>query len=199
MLLTISTGLVSVNSPLSSVNALNSALSQGGHDDDGKQDTDQLQSSNQDGQVVSGDSSILSGNNLLCQDQENSKELQALSDICNFDESSPPPSSGETATLNLTIFVEAGFCELFKCSYLVRYGGEVIQRDITSSTSVEFNIPVGLNFQVIVHGNQDERVRGAVIANSDCVVRSTPNEFFVCQGEKNSEPTNIFVAIDRRP
>jgi hypothetical protein len=197
MLLTLPIGLVSVNLPLS-VNAQNSVLSQGGNDNHGGQNMDHFQSSNQDGQVVSGDSSILSGNNLICQNQESSKALQALTGICNFDESGPP-SNGVTATLNLTIFVESGFCELFKCSFLVRYGGEVIQRDITSSTSVEFNIPVGLNFLVIVHGNQEERVRGAVIANSDCIVGSVPNEFFVCQGIKNSQPTSIFVAIDRRP
>lgn len=72
MLLTLSIGLVSVNSPLSSAaNAQNSAISQKGNGDS-EQDTKQLQSSDQNGQIVSGESSILSGNNLVCQDQDNS-------------------------------------------------------------------------------------------------------------------------------
>ena len=198
IVLTLSIGLVSVNSSLSSVNAQNSALSQDRHGDDGKQNTDLSQSSNQKGQVVTGDTSILSGNNLLCKDQDNSKIEQDLTNICTLDEINPP-SGGETAILNLTIFVQSGFCEIRSCSFLVEYGGtERIQRDISSSSSQEFNIPVNANFAVIVHGNQFDHLRGAVKANSDCTVLRGSGEIFICQGTKNSQPTEIFVAIDRR-
>lgn len=71
MLLTLSIGLVLVNLPLSS-NAQNSALSQSGNSDS-EQETKLSQSSGQNGQVISGDASILSGNNLACQEQENSE------------------------------------------------------------------------------------------------------------------------------
>jgi len=70
MLLTLSIGLVSVNLPFS-VYAQNSALSQSGNSDSA-QETKQSQSSDQNGQLVSGESSILSGNNLVCQDQDDS-------------------------------------------------------------------------------------------------------------------------------
>lgn len=197
MLLSLSIGMVSIHSPLN-IHAQNSALSQSGNSDS-EQETKQLQSSGQNDQVVSGDSSIISGNNILCQNQENSRALQGLTGICNFDESSPP-SSGETATLNLTISVGSDFCEIRSCSFLVEYGGtERIQREITSDTSELFNIPVGVNFAVIVHSNQFVHLRGDVIANSDCAIMSASGELFFCTGVKNSQPTEVFVAIDRSP
>jgi hypothetical protein len=69
ILLTLSTGLVSVNLPLT-VMAQNSALSQSGSGNHAEQETNQAQSSDQDNQVISGDTNLLSGNNVLCQNQE---------------------------------------------------------------------------------------------------------------------------------
>ena len=92
MLLTISIGLVSVNTPLT-VKAQNSILSQSGDDSEAVQETGQDQSSNQDGQVVSGDGSFLSGNNLLCQDQDSSI---GDSNICPpIGENTPAVSAGK--------------------------------------------------------------------------------------------------------
>ncbi len=71
MVITLSIGLVSVNLPLT-VKAQNNALSQSANGES-KQGTKQSQSSDQKGQVISGDASILSGNNIACQDQENSE------------------------------------------------------------------------------------------------------------------------------
>lgn len=85
--LTSSIGLVSVNLPLSSY-AQNNALSQKGNGDS-EQQIGQLQSSDHNGQAVSGDSSVLSGNNLLCQDQENSV-MTLLGDICDAEISKNP-------------------------------------------------------------------------------------------------------------
>ena len=89
MFLTLSIWLVSVNSPLS-VKAQNNAISQNGAGA-AEQETKQGQSSTQDSQIVSGDGSILSGNNVLCQDQENSETVQALTGTCNVDDTNPPP------------------------------------------------------------------------------------------------------------
>lgn len=88
VVLTLSVGLVSVNFPLT-VKGQNSALSQDG-DGTGEQNTEQVQSSKQDIQVVSGDSSVLSGNNLQCQDQNNSDALPAPTEMCNLSEMIPP-------------------------------------------------------------------------------------------------------------
>lgn len=57
IILTFSIGLVSVNLPLSSF-AQSNALSQSGNGDDAEQERDQSQSSDQNGQAISGDSSI---------------------------------------------------------------------------------------------------------------------------------------------
>lgn len=76
------------------VNAQNSVLSQSGNGD-AEQDTIQSQSSNQNGQVVSGDSSILSGNNIACQDQDNSE-----AGLGQCPDGAIPPSSG-TVTLRV--------------------------------------------------------------------------------------------------
>jgi hypothetical protein len=85
ILLTLSIGLISVNSTLT-LKAQNSALTQDGNGV-AVQDIEQLHSSNQDDQVVSGDSSILSGNNLICQDQESSNGV--LEQICNSGVNNP--------------------------------------------------------------------------------------------------------------
>ena len=71
--ITLSIGIVSVSTPLH-VEAQNGALSQG-ENGEAEPDIRQSQSSDQDNQVVSGDSSITSGNNLLCQDEANSKGI----------------------------------------------------------------------------------------------------------------------------
>ncbi len=83
MLLTISIGLVSVNLPLAA-EAQNSALSQNGGGA-AEQDTEKSQSSEQNGQVISGDSSIASGNNLSCEDQAISDTFSERLNICDID------------------------------------------------------------------------------------------------------------------
>jgi hypothetical protein len=91
ILLTLSIGLVSVNLPLP-VKAQNTDLYQSGNGDS-EQQTEQSQSYEQDGQVISGYSSILSGNNRLCENQDNSEQVQELTGICNLEETNLPPTS----------------------------------------------------------------------------------------------------------
>jgi len=81
IMLTLSTGLISINCSLSPANAQNNVLSQKGNNNEAEQDTEQSRVSEQDNQVVSGDSNVLSGNNVLCQDQNNS-DLTQLSEVC---------------------------------------------------------------------------------------------------------------------
>jgi hypothetical protein len=93
-ILTLTIGLVSVNSPLS-VKAQDNALSQNGAGV-AEQETEQLQSSNQDGQVVSGESSIASGNNILCEAIDNSNSFTGLNDFCEISQPDSPPSQGDS-------------------------------------------------------------------------------------------------------
>lgn len=73
---------MSTNSVAKSVYAQNNALSQEGNSQD-DQEIEQSLTSGQDNQVVSGDSSILSGNNIQCNSQINSKTTPGISDaIC---------------------------------------------------------------------------------------------------------------------
>jgi len=89
VVLTLSIGLVSVNLPLSSYGQ-NSALSQNGNGDDAGQGTGQVQTSHQDNQVVSGDATTLSGNNVQCQDQENSDIVSNSNEGCPANSTQPP-------------------------------------------------------------------------------------------------------------
>jgi len=72
--------MVSIYSPLN-INAQSSALSQNGNGESEKE-TGQRQTSKQNGQVVSGDRSILSGNNVLCQSTTNSNINSNVNSDC---------------------------------------------------------------------------------------------------------------------
>ncbi|HKR74144.1 MAG TPA: hypothetical protein VJR94_08535 [Candidatus Nitrosocosmicus sp.] len=97
IILTLSIGLVSVNSQLSLVDAQDSALSQNGNGQS-EQYREQSHYSKQDGQAVSTGSSLLSGNNLLCQDQE----ISGLHESCNTSiDDLPSNPNGNTAQLVL--------------------------------------------------------------------------------------------------
>lgn len=63
--------MVSIYTPLN-INALNSALTQSGGGTT-EHEVQQEQSSTQNNQVITGDGSVLSGNNLQCQNQDNSE------------------------------------------------------------------------------------------------------------------------------
>ncbi len=68
----------------------------------------QSQSSNSDSQVVSGESSILSGNNLLCQTMQESDPLTGLNDMCDIDGiNNPIPPNQDTAVLEITSILRA--------------------------------------------------------------------------------------------
>lgn len=75
-----SIGSTTANTMTKTVYAQSNSVAQEGSGDDAKQGIGQLQESNQDNQVVSGDSSILSGSNLQCQEQDG---LKALEQMCN--------------------------------------------------------------------------------------------------------------------
>jgi len=185
MLLTLSIGLVSVNFPLSSY-AQNSALSQDGNDR-AEQDTEQSQSSNQVNQIVSGDSSILSGNNHQCQNQDNSQLSPLLSGICNSGKSNPPPNV-PTAKLIVDATVKDGQCTIAKsCSITITYGPKLITQSVTHSMFFDIDVPVDSRFAITVTSFGPLT---ASVTNSDCQIIST-EPYFQCRGIKNSQPTQL--------
>jgi hypothetical protein len=156
--LTLSIGLVSINSPLSVANAQNNALSQSG-DDGTQQKTEQSKSSEQNGQVVSGDNSILSGNNLLCQKQDN---LDVGVGICPDIAGTIPLGENEVPLTIKTvlrancdsrncpipdgivhIFVDGKYFDGFMATTHVREG----------TTERTFQLPVGVSYSIHASGS----------------------------------------------
>lgn len=70
IILILSIGLVSVNMPYYTM-AQNEGIAQDGSNGEADQDIEQSQESKQNNQVVTGDGSIASGNNILCQTMNN--------------------------------------------------------------------------------------------------------------------------------
>ena len=95
ILLTLSIGLVSVDMPLAA-NAQNSALSQSGDNDDAGQDLGPRQASDQDNHIISGVGSILSGYNLLCQNQDD----PIFNGFCNDVDRNDPKASAQNQYLD---------------------------------------------------------------------------------------------------
>jgi hypothetical protein len=155
VILTLSIGLVSVNLPLSSY-AQNSALSQKGNGDS-EQDIEQSQSSEQNGQVVSGDSSILSGNNLMCQNQDNS-DIAQLNNFCVTEAMENPLPNLDVATLKITTIQRANChfhdCPIFDGGVEVRSLYETktfspMTRTAGGVAHYEMTIPIGATYTVI--------------------------------------------------
>ena len=88
--------MISIHSPFN-VNAQNSALSQSGNGES-EQEAEQGQISTQNGRVVSGDNSVLSGNDLLCQDQDNS-DSAVFDRFCGGTTSNSPPPEGQLISI----------------------------------------------------------------------------------------------------
>ncbi|MDN5846719.1 MAG: hypothetical protein L0H53_10650 [Candidatus Nitrosocosmicus sp.] len=123
------------------VKAQNSALSQSGSGDDAEQKIRQIQSSNQDGQVVSGDSSILSGNNLLCQDQDNSDGIEGVEDSCNLEGINNPILPNEdNAVLESSSILRANNCNILipPCP---SPNGDIVITDLTTGEQVSLYSP----------------------------------------------------------
>ena len=99
--------MVSIHSP-PDVDAQNGTFSQKGNGNSGEQKVDQEQSSTQDSQVVSGDSSVAAGNNLLCQNQDNSEVDSGLCD-------EEPISPGPIGVLSITTVLRATCGGAFSC------------------------------------------------------------------------------------
>jgi len=185
MVLTFSIGLVSVNLPLSSY-AQNSALVRDGNSI-ALQQTGQMQSSQQESQVISGDASVLSGNNLLCQNQDSSQVSRLSSGICNSGQVNPP-SNVPTAKLIVNATVNDGQCTVAKtCSITITYGSKLITQSVTHSMLFDIDVPVDSRFAITVTSFGPLT---ATITNSDCQIFST-EPYFQCRGTKNSQPTQL--------
>ncbi|MDF0680269.1 MAG: hypothetical protein P0116_04825 [Candidatus Nitrosocosmicus sp.] len=181
--LTLSIGIVSANSLVKSIYAQSNTLAQNGGGNAG-QDIAQSQTSNQDNQVVSGDSNILSGNNLLCQNQDNS---QFSDGICNSGQADLPPN-GPTAKLIVDATVKDGQCMIAKsCTITITYGPKLITQSVTHSMLFDIDIPIDSRFAITVTSFGPLT---ASVTNSDCEIFST-EPYFQCRGIKNSQTTQL--------
>ncbi len=188
MLLTFSIGLVSVNLPLTSY-AQNSALSQSGNGNSGEE-TGQIQSSEQNGQTVSGDSSILSGNNLSCQNQANS---EILDQICNFDTGvggSEPP-----VFVLLKVDVVQGFDKGPISIFGVQRDQLVFAGRVSEPTN-SWNLPLYPDNIVIGIASQNGHVITAESTKFFCLPPITMGN--ICTGEiRNTPGQEYFIRISQ--
>ncbi|WP_196816326.1 hypothetical protein [Candidatus Nitrosocosmicus oleophilus] len=174
---------MSTNSVVKSVHAQSNTLAQKGNSQ-AEQVIDQLQSSNQDDQVVSGDSSILSGNNLQCQNQDNS---QGFDEGCNLGQTNLPPN-GPTAKLIVDATVKDGQCTIAKsCSITITYGSKLITQSVTHSMLFDIDVLIDSRFAITVTSFGPLT---ASVTNSDCEIFST-EPYFQCRGIKNPQPTQL--------
>lgn len=81
IILILSIGLVSVNLPYYTM-AQDVGLAQDGNNGEANQDIEQLQVSEQNNQAVSGEGSIASGNNIMCQTMNNIDVESIEDDVC---------------------------------------------------------------------------------------------------------------------
>jgi len=165
-----------------SVKAQNSAISQNGNGES-EQETKQGQSSNQDNQVVSGDSSILSGNSIGCQNQFNT-ELE--SNACPEITGTIPPDS-PTAELHIKTVLRAN-CDITPCPnpdglvQLFKNGEFWTQYEAKTgikggTTEQTFSVPVGTLYGIHGVGNNARPNFGYEGANiqGDCSGKDTCN------------------------
>ena len=199
LLLTLSIGFVSINLPLSKSYAQNSALSQDGNSN-AKQQTEQGQSSNQDNQAISGESSILSGNSILCQDQDNS-DGSIFSGFCNAEEIDNPPTDGQLISI-VSIRVQGSNTIPTGLWGTVHIQDPISDIDITQQiqsrdrgNTFYFNIPVGDRYSVTVSFPTPTPERPITLSlsnlddESDCV----RNSGLQCAGTKVPEQTHLLV------
>lgn len=135
--------VVTLISTISSVSATNNVLSQNG-DSNAVQETEQFQMSDQDNQVISGDASINSGNNIQCNSQINSKTTSSVSDnICAIDDLNGPNTNEDKVKIKLIIqyIVDPGCvpgqtrdhgCNGGAGTYTITSGTSVISRGTTT-------------------------------------------------------------------
>ena len=188
MLLTISIGLVSVNLPLAA-EAQNSALSQNGGGA-AEQDTEKSQSSEQNGQVISGDSSIASGNNLSCEDQAISDTFSERLNICDID--------GINAAVVLDLEINESRCDVCVVILLVSHTHNGITEErITGHNESEVltrELPIGDKFSVSTRSFGSDAVEMTVGSLSDCKIKVIDSEP-TCIGRKGPLTTNIHITL----
>jgi hypothetical protein len=194
--------MVSIHSSLN-VGAQNSALSQS-RDGDAKQDTEQEQHSEQNGQVVSGDSSIASGNGVLCQEQDNSDGIFEEGGTCVGDKSPNPPTNRQTAALIVTVDVYEtlepipGLVNVYHYNRPLHSPSDLIDDYKTfsesGSTVLKYDIPVGDGFGVSIITPQS----GAVLRSEtlDCLNHGSDTS---CSGEKEFVDTFIHITFGDPP
>ena len=141
MFLTLSIGFISADSMTKLTYAQSNSLAQKGNSQ-AEQIKDQLQSSNQDNQILSGDSSILSGNNLQCQNQDNSK---VSGQDCDSGISSGIVNALSASIELLIKYNRASPNLLLSIDQFNRDGDPVGNRITDTITPVQFSYPINLD------------------------------------------------------
>jgi hypothetical protein len=199
MLLTISIGLVSVNSPLNA-KAQNNVLSQNGVGE-AEQETEQGQSSAQDNQIVSGDSSILSGNNLGCQSMDNVQDITNEESFCILHEANPPnsqpPGISQSVLLIHTYLSGQPFPPRATITVSDSSGSETFEpRDIVYTGDIRgFFISPNERFTVTVNTDRFDPVEVSFSGRDVCdSIRSNS-----CSGIKANSQQELIISIRERP
>jgi hypothetical protein len=205
ILLTISIGLFYGNLPVTSSYAQNNSLYQSGNGDDAEQGTGQVRASDQDNQVVSGDSSVLSGNNLLCQDQEND-DLMVSTEVCTEDGLENLPPGEGMATLKITTIQRANCSSEATCPpfdgevRIISYNGagqfffDPKTRTAGGVDHFQLNIPIGMDYNVEgvgdIYAQKWWKFEGANIQNEKNSCSGWPNN---CSAVMHPDGASVIV------
>ena len=196
ILLTLSIGLVSINSPLIA-KAQNNALSQDG-DGAAEQQTEQEQSSTEDNQVISGDTSILSGNSVLCQNQENS-DSTIFEGVCEDAISSNPPTNGQLMSIVSIHISRSGDVPSGNWGS-VRIQDPSANIDITQKIQSQdrartfyFNIPVGDHYSVTTSFPGPDTPVTLTLGYDDDEPDCKRISSFHCEGTKAPDQTHLLI------
>lgn len=184
---------MSANSVSKLVYAQSNSLAQKGNSQ-ADQLKEQLQSSNQDNQLVSGDSSVLSGNNLQCQDQKNSKDIINDNVICLSPEqtSNPPPLTVSRNILILHIFDDSRITGTITVSDSM--GSETIR--VNFEDAAEFVIPINDKYTVTYNpGSGNPNGLDITFLSKDC---KRIGNSFSCSGVMSNSPQSVSITVMER-
>jgi hypothetical protein len=196
IVLTLSLGFISATLPLS-VNAQHSALSQSGSGNDSEQETNQAQSSEQDNQVISGDSSILSGNNLECQSINNSPGLEEHDKICSLEGGEPGNPLPDADQVGLLVRYRAAgiFDNIAIVTVKNTADGSVLDsfKLLNQQIKIEgYAVPFGSHYSVEVELLGGE---ARIAQTENCIVGPSEAE---CEFIADSNPKHVNVVISEK-
>jgi hypothetical protein len=169
--------------------AQNSALSQTGSGNDGEQETNNDPSSNQDNQIVSGESSILSGNNVLCQNQDN---VEFFNQNC---DSVVDPEDERISHIYIDLLTNAKTLPVFTYTLSLYYGNEIDQHQYsTTALDGEIDLIVLRGFDKLqVEVNTDSKYLNMFAYGSGLEPITDPSKLPVNCSPPENNPNSCIV------